>query len=92
MLRFLIAGESPGSTLTGILDGMPAGLSLSSAVVDVELRLRHRGLGCGGRMKIEWDHVRISAGVLAGEATGAPVALQTKLSTMPSGATATWSR
>lgn len=76
MLRFLTAGESHGPTLTGILEGMPAGLSLSAAELDAELGRRQQGFGSGGRMKIERDHARISAGVLAGKTTGAPIALQ----------------
>jgi len=75
MLRFLTAGESHGPTLTGILEGMPAGLSLSSALLDAELARRQHGFGSGGRMKLERDHARISAGVLAGQTTGAPIAL-----------------
>lgn len=75
MLRFLTAGESHGPTLTGILEGMPAGLALSSAELDAELARRQHGLGSGGRMKIERDHARISSGVLAGKTTGAPIAL-----------------
>jgi chorismate synthase len=75
MLRFLTAGESHGPTLTGILEGMPAGLVLAPATIDAELARRQRGFGSGGRMKIEHDQVRISAGVLAGKTTGAPIAL-----------------
>jgi chorismate synthase len=75
MLRFLTAGESHGPTLTGILEGMPAGLPLSPETIDAELARRQRGFGRGGRMKIESDQVRISAGVLAGKTTGAPIAL-----------------
>lgn len=75
MLRFLTAGESHGPTLTGILEGMPAGLALSAAELDAELARRQQGFGSGGRMKIERDHARISSGVLAGKTTGAPIAL-----------------
>jgi chorismate synthase len=75
MLRFLTAGESHGPTLTGILEGMPAGLPLSSQLLDSELARRQHGFGSGGRMKLERDHARISAGVQAGLTTGAPIAL-----------------
>ncbi len=74
-LRFLTAGESHGSALTVILDGMPAGLPLAPEIVNAELARRQKGYGSGGRMKIEKDTVRILAGVLAGETTGAPIAL-----------------
>ena len=75
MLRFLTAGESHGPSLTAILDGMPAGLSITSDIVDKELARRQKGYGSGGRMKIEKDTVQILGGVMAGETTGAPIAM-----------------
>jgi chorismate synthase len=75
MLRFLTAGESHGPSLTAILDGMPAGLKLDASVIDPELARRQKGYGAGGRMKIEKDTVQILGGVMAGETTGAPIAL-----------------
>ncbi len=74
-LRFLTAGESHGPALIAILDGLPAGLPLSSEVIDRELLRRQRGFGAGPRMKIEQDTVRILGGVLAGVTTGAPLSL-----------------
>jgi len=75
MIRFFTAGESHGPTLTAIIDGIPAGLSLTSVDVDAELVRRQTGYGKGGRMGIEKDHVQFSAGVVAGHTTGAPIAL-----------------
>lgn len=75
MLRFLTAGESHGPSLTAILDGMPAGLSITPDMIDKELARRQKGYGSGGRMKIEKDTVQILGGVMAGETTGAPIAL-----------------
>jgi len=74
-IRFLTAGESHGPSLTAILDGMPAGLPLSASIIDLELARRQKGYGSGGRMKIEKDAVQILGGVMAGETTGAPIAL-----------------
>jgi len=74
-LRFLTAGESHGPSLTAILDGMPAGLAITSEVINKELARRQMGYGSGGRMKIEKDTVQILGGVMAGETTGAPIAL-----------------
>ena len=74
MLRFLTAGESHGPELTAILEGMPAGLSLSSEQLDIDLARRQQGYGSGGRMKIERDHARITSGVMAGQTTGGPIA------------------
>lgn len=75
MLRFLSAGESHGPSLTAILDGMPAGLALTADMINKELARRQKGYGSGGRMKIEKDTVQILGGVMAGETTGAPIAL-----------------
>jgi len=74
-LRFLTAGESHGPSLTTILDGLPAGLSLTTEIINKELARRQQGYGSGGRMKIEKDTVRILGGVMGGETTGAPIAL-----------------
>src|SRR5512147_729289 len=74
-LRFLTAGESHGPSLTAILDGMPASLSITPDVINKELARRQKGYGSGGRMKIEKDSVQILGGVMAGETTGAPIAL-----------------
>jgi chorismate synthase len=74
-LRFLTAGESHGPAITAILDGMAAGLPLDAAIIDFELARRQKGYGSGGRMKIERDAVRILSGLMAGETTGAPIAM-----------------
>ena len=76
MLRFMTAGESHGPALTAILDGFPAGLALDAAVIDRELLRRQVGFGAGPRMKLEKDHVVILGGVMGGQTTGAPLALQ----------------
>ena len=75
MLRFLTAGESHGPSLIAILDGMPAGLSVTPDIVNKELERRQKGYGSGGRMKIERDTVQILSGVMAAKTTGAPIAL-----------------
>ena len=75
-IRFFTAGESHGPGLTAILEGMPAGLPLALEDINVDLRRRQRGYGSGGRMQIEKDKIRLTAGVMNGLTTGAPIALQ----------------
>lgn len=75
MIRLLTAGESHGPVLTAVLEGVPAGLPLAAAAVNAELARRQQGYGSGGRMHIEQDEVQITAGVVAGQTTGAPIAL-----------------
>ncbi len=74
-LRFLTAGESHGPSLTTILDGIPAGLPITTEIINKELTRRQQGYGSGGRMKIEKDTAQILGGVMGGETTGAPIAL-----------------
>jgi len=76
LLRFLTAGESHGPKLTALLEGMIAGVLVTAETIDRELARRQQSYGSGGLMRIEHDHVRITAGVLAGKTTGAPVALE----------------
>ena len=75
MLRFLTAGESHGPQLTAILDGLPAGLPLTTGDINRDLAKRQAGYGAGPRMKIESDQARLTGGVLAGQTTGGPIAI-----------------
>ncbi len=75
-LRFLTAGESHGPALTAIIEGLPAGLPLTEEEINQQLRRRQKGYGSGRRMQIERDSVSLTAGVLNGQTTGAPVAMQ----------------
>lgn len=74
-VRFFTAGESHGPMLTAILEGMPAGLPLQQSDIDDELARRQTGYGAGGRMSIEKDSAYLTAGVMNGFTTGAPIAL-----------------
>ncbi|MCK4314268.1 MAG: chorismate synthase [Anaerolineae bacterium] len=76
MLRFLTAGESHGPCLTAIVEGLPAGLVVDVEAINRDLARRQGGYGRGGRMNIERDRVEILGGVIAGQTTGAPVALR----------------
>src|SRR5919198_1866210 len=74
-VRFTTAGESHGRGLVGILEGIPAGLAISAADVDAELKRRQGGYGRGARMKIEADRIEWLSGVRAGETLGSPIAM-----------------
>ncbi len=75
MLRFTTAGESHGVALVAILEGIPAGLPLSSSDIDTQLHRRQQGYGRGRRMKIEQDHAELLSGVRAGATLGSPIAM-----------------
>lgn len=77
-MRFFTAGESHGPELTAIIDGLPAGIPLSTEDINHELKRRQGGYGRGGRMLIETDTVEITSGVRHGKTLGSPVTLVVK--------------
>ena len=74
-MRYLTAGESHGPELTTIIEGVPAGLTLSVEAINQELARRQGGYGRGGRMKIEKDQIRITSGVRHGKTLGSPITM-----------------
>ncbi len=75
-LRFLTAGESHGPALLGIVEGLPAGLSVDPEAINRDLARRQIGFGRSARMRIENDRVEILGGIANGKTIGAPVALR----------------
>src|SRR5512142_2656917 len=76
MLRWLTAGESHGPALVGVLEGLPAGVRVTSDDVRAALARRRLGHGRGARMKFEQDDVRVIGGVRHGLTQGGPVAIE----------------
>ncbi|PRY50673.1 chorismate synthase [Geodermatophilus tzadiensis] len=76
MLRWLTAGESHGQQLTAILEGLPAGVQVQTADLDVDLARRRLGHGRGARMSFEQDTVTLTGGVRHGLTQGGPIAVQ----------------
>lgn len=76
MLRWLTSGESHGPALVGILEGLPAGVPLTTASVQEALARRRLGYGRGARMKFEQDQVTLVGGVRHGFTLGGPVAIE----------------
>lgn len=76
MIRFLTAGESHGPELTAILEGFPAGMAVDLDEINRQMARRQKGYGSGGRMRIEQDAISITAGVMDGHTTGAPIGIR----------------
>jgi chorismate synthase len=76
MLRYLTAGESHGKTMVALVDGFPAGVTIETDSIDIELRRRQGGYGRGGRQRIETDQVEILTGIWHNITLGSPIALQ----------------
>jgi len=75
MLRWLTAGESHGPELVAIVEGMPAGIEITTSDVQDALARRRLGFGRGARMKFEQDQVQLSGGVRHGLSQGGPIAI-----------------
>src|SRR5919205_4554152 len=76
MLRWLTAGESHGPALVAILEGLPAGVRISTKEVAAELARRRLGYGRGARMTFEQDEVEFLGGVRHGQTLGGRVAVR----------------
>ena len=76
MLRWITAGESHGPELIGVIEGLPAGVEVSTDAIAKALARRRLGYGRGARMKFEQDLVTLSAGVRFGKSQGGPLALR----------------
>lgn len=68
-------GESHGSAIGVVVDGVPAGMPLSEADVQRELDRRRPGQSILTTPRKEKDKVEILSGVFKGKTTGAPICM-----------------
>ncbi|MBQ7585067.1 MAG: chorismate synthase [Desulfovibrionaceae bacterium] len=73
-LRLTTFGESHGTSIGGILDGVPAGLALDEAEIQRELDRRKPGQGLTSTKRQEADQIQIQSGLFKGITTGTPLA------------------
>lgn len=76
MLRWMTAGESHGEALTALIEGVPAGVAITSDDVRAALARRRLGHGRGARQKFEQDQLAVLGGIRHGSTIGSPIALQ----------------
>jgi len=76
VLRWITAGESHGPALVAVLEGMVAGVEVSTKDLQAELARRRLGHGRGARMKFEADEVDLLGGIRHGWTLGGPVAVR----------------
>ncbi len=82
-MRWLTAGESHGPVLTGIIEGMPSHIEITTQDIDHELSRRRLGFGRGARQSFEADKVRITGGVRLGQTQGGPISVEIANSEWP---------
>ena len=76
VLRWTTAGESHGRALVALVEGMVAGVAVTSADIAEQLARRRLGYGRGARMAFERDAVTLLAGVRHGSTLGGPIAIE----------------
>ena len=85
MLRWQTAGESHGEALVAMIEGVPAGVEVTSDDIRGALARRRLGYGRGARMKFEQDQVRLLTGVRHGSTLGSPIAIEIGNTEWPKG-------
>ena len=68
-------GESHGTALGGVVDGVPPGLELSEADLQVDLDRRKPGQSRYTTQRREGDEIKILSGVFEGKTTGTSIGL-----------------
>lgn len=76
VLRWTTAGESHGRALVAMVEGMVAGVQVTSQDIAGELARRRLGYGRGARMKFEQDQITMLAGLRHGLTLGGPIAIE----------------
>jgi chorismate synthase len=76
VLRWLTAGESHGPALVAVLDGVPAGVEVTTADLGRDLARRRLGYGRGARMSFEQDEIEVIGGLRHGVTLGSPFAVR----------------
>jgi chorismate synthase len=76
VLRWITAGESHGPALVAVLEGMVAGVEVTTKELAAELVRRRLGYGRGARMKFEADELEVIGGIRHGVTQGGPVAVR----------------
>ena len=78
IFTFSTFGESHGPAIGLIIDGCPAGVSISSKEIQKDLNRRKPGQSRITTQRKESDDVEILSGVFDGISTGMPISLQIK--------------
>ena len=87
MLRWMTAGESHGEALTALIEGVPAGVEITTDTIRAALARRRLGHGRGARQAFEADEVSVLGGIRHGRTMGGPVAILIRNSEWPAWST-----
>lgn len=74
IFRLTTFGESHGTAIGGVIDGMPAGLAINTEEIDLEMERRRPGASALTSQRRESDRVHLLSGIFEGTSTGTPIA------------------
>src|SRR3954453_7844228 len=75
-LGWITAGESHGPALVAVLEGMVAGVEITTKELAAELARRKLGHGRSPRMAFEADELEVIGGIRHGRTQGGPIAVR----------------
>ena len=75
ILRFTTFGESHGSSIGCVVDGVPPNLEINEEIIQPFLDRRKPGTNKFVSQRREEDKIKILSGIFEGKSTGAPIAL-----------------
>lgn len=78
IFRLTSFGESHGTAVGGVIDGMPAGVSIDEAYIQKELNRRRPGQSAISTPRKESDTVEILSGIFDGVTTGMPIGFEVR--------------
>ncbi len=73
IFRLTTFGESHGAAIGGVVDGMPAGITIDTEFIQQELNRRRPGQSNITTSRKEQDQVELLSGVFEGKSTGCPI-------------------
>ena len=73
LLKLSTFGESHGTAIGGVLDGVPPGITLNMEAIQQDLDRRKPGQSALVTQRKEPDHVQLFSGVFEGKTTGTPI-------------------
>ena len=78
IFRLTSYGESHGTAVGGVIDGMPAGICIDETFIQKELDRRRPGQSAISTPRKESDRVEILSGVFEGVTTGMPIGFEVR--------------
>ena len=78
IFRLTTFGESHGTAVGGVIDGMPAGIEVDETFLQAEMARRRPGQSAITTGRQEQDHVELLSGVFEGKTTGTPIGFEVR--------------